>query len=284
MYPAEGLTSITLKIAQQQALEENPSLKAAAARVEQAEARVRQARSLLFPQIDASYSDSRSRLPESTLDAARAGTRSGIGGSLIGAGASALFGANPFGQNPLFSAGLAVVQGVQSLDALDETLETRQAGIVASYLVFDGFSRRFAIAAARYGEQETQAAFREAQRLLLSAVAQAYYGVQLARENVSIAAADEEFNQRQLHDAQARQRVGAGSVSDVLNFEVQRRAARAALLQSLNDYRRARIALAALIGIEGAGLPEDTVVQELVSETPEEMAPPASRRTLDLCP
>ena len=62
--------------------------------------------------------------------------------------------------------------------------------------------------------------------LLISAVALSYFSAQLALENISIARADEEFNQRQLADAEARQRVGTGALSDVLNFQVRKNQAK----------------------------------------------------------
>lgn len=281
LYPTEGNEVLTLEDAQGRALQDNPSLKAAASRVEQAAARVRQARSLYFPQLEATYRATKTELPEATTNAAREGILQGINGSLLSAGVSTLFGANQTGENPLLSAGFGVVQGVQSLAAIEDEAKNYQGSLMASYLVFDGFSRRFTNAIARYGEQELEAAYRETQRLLLGAVAQSYFGVQLARENIGIARADEEFNQRLLRDAQARQRVGTGSLSDVLNFEVQIRAARATLLRAKNDYLQARIALAALMGVEEAQLPENTVVAELNSEAPEEMAAPEENELLE---
>jgi outer membrane protein TolC len=93
----------------------------------------------------------------------------------------------------------------------------------------------------------------------------------LARENLQIAEADEAFNQRQLKEAEARYRVGTGSLSDQLNFEVRVRAARSAVLDAQRDYHTALIALAALMGIPEAIIPENVVIADLHSELPEEL-------------
>ncbi|MBI2432227.1 MAG: TolC family protein [Candidatus Hydrogenedentes bacterium] len=275
--PKEGAVVLELVEAQRQALEENPNLQAAAARVEQARARVRQARALYFPQVSASYSVTHTELPESSVEAARNAALQGIpqralSSLFIGAGSGGAGGASAF---QLFNVGSAVVQGIAGRNLIDDDVSSFKAGLVANYLVFDGFSRKFTNAIARFGQQESEAAYREAQRLLLAAVAQTYFGVQLARENFAIALADEAFNRRLLKEAEARRRVGTGSLSDVLNFEVRVRAARATLLLAQNDYQQARIALAALLGDPEVALPDNMVVAPLAIEKAEEMAVPA---------
>src|SRR5690606_21972371 len=116
---------------------------------------------------------------------------------------------------------------------------------------------------------ETEAARNEAYRLVLDAVAQSYYGVQLARENVAIAEADEAFNERLLKEARLRREAGTGSKSDVLNFEVQLRAAKAARIRADRDREVTRVALAALMGLPDAKLGEEMVVAPLLEESPE---------------
>ena len=56
-----------------------------------------------------------------------------------------------------------------------------------------------------------------------------------------------DFNQRQLVEAQARRRVGTGSLSDELNFEIRVNAANTTVVVGENNYR------IALIGLRGAG-------------------------------
>jgi outer membrane protein TolC len=233
---------LDLATAQRRALQDNPTLQAAAERVAQARERVKQSRSAWLPQVDATWSATKVWISDNSFEAAQF---------------AAIQQAQLFRQ-PVASA----------LSGVDDSFKTYDAGIVASYLIFDGFSRRYTHAMAKFGRGESEAGSREAKRLILDAVAQSFYGVQLARENVDIALADEAFNQRLLQEAKARQRVGAGSLSDVLNFEIRLRAASAAALRGEEDYAVARIALAALMGLPEATLPADMTVARLRPETP----------------
>ena len=124
--------------------------------------------------------------------------------------------------------------------------------------MFDGFARKFSNLSARYGESQSQAARLDVRRLLLSAVATAFYTAQLAREDYYIAKADEAFNQRQLEDAEARERAGTGSLSDALNFKVRVNSARAERIRTRRIYESALVALAALMGLPDAALPRQS--------------------------
>jgi len=268
---------LDLEAAQRIALEKNPSLFAAASRVAQARDRVRQARSLYLPQVNAEYSASRTHLPGSTVEAAKdqalfgpvvSSLASGVpqylfnpnqGGGLVGLG---------------FSTASGLYSGIQARSEFDEDIETYRAGLVATYILFDGFSRHFTNAMARFGREETEAARHEAIRLLLDGVAQAYYGVQLARENVTIALADEAFNQRLLREAKARRERGTGSKSDVLNFEVALRAAQSSRIQAEGQQQLARVALAALMGLPEARLSNEITLVELLPESVEALTTP----------
>lgn len=266
-------TLLTLDMAQRRALAGNPSLHAVQARVAQAEERVKQVRSRYFPNVDVSYSASRTSFPSNEVSAARSrAVTAAVGGlanalpNIISSGGANLTPLSVFGL-----AGETLLQVRAGRRAIETSMTNYQAGVTVSYVVFDGFSRRFSLLAARYGAMESAAGQREVQRLLLDAVAQSYHGIQLARENMAIAEADEEFNERLLRDAQARRRVGAGSLSDVLNFEVRLRAARAQRLRAERDFEAARIALASLMGVSGARLEEDIAVEALQAEAVEEM-------------
>jgi outer membrane protein TolC len=105
-------------------------------------------------------------------------------------------------------------------------------------------------------------------------VAASYYNAQLARENIDIARADEQFNQRLLEEAQARRRVGTGSLSDELNFKVRVNAARSVVYQSQREYAVALIGLAELMGVPTAALSPDTQLSELEEEKKQELQLP----------
>jgi len=267
---------LDLRAAQQLALEKNPNLFAAAARVEQARARVRQARSLYFPQLDAEFSAAHTHLPENTVRAAREqALQSSLTSSLGGSLSQILFDSGQGGaEGALFSSLAGFYSGLQARDSIDGSVDSYQASLTASYILFDGFSRRFTNAMARFGREESEAAHREAARLILDAVAQSYYGVQLAREGVAIARADESFNERLLQEARLRKERGTGSKSDVLNFEVALRAAQFSRIRSEGEERVARVALAALMGMPEARLGDEITLAPLPDEAPDELKLP----------
>lgn len=268
---------LDLRAAQQLALEKNPNLFVAAARVDQARARVRQARSLYFPQLDAEFSAAHTHLPANTVrDAKDQALLAPLSSSVSGGVSQLFFNSGQAGgvEGLLFSSVAGFYSGLQARDSFDESVESYQASLTASYILFDGFSRRFTNAMARFGREESEAAHREAARLILDAVAQSYYGVQLAREGAAIARADESFNERLLKEARLRKERGTGSKSDVLNFEVALRAAQFSRIQSEGQERVARVALAALMGLSDARLGDEITLAPLPDEAPEDLQLP----------
>ncbi|HUW61377.1 MAG TPA: TolC family protein [Candidatus Bathyarchaeia archaeon] len=267
---------IGLANAQELALRNNPSLQAAEARIRQARARVRQAVSAYFPQVDTSFTATRTHLAENLLKTGRQAAFNAPLAPLQSQLQQVLAGQASLGDPATFvpqalSAGAAAVT---ARNAVPDTVENYEAAVTATWLIFDGFGRWFTNAAARFGLRQNEASFHESQRLLLNAVAGAFYNVQFQRENVRIAEADQGYNERLLKDAKARRRVGSGSLSDELNFEIRMRAAEAAVLQAQNGYTVALVGLAALMGLPDAGLPAGTEVAELASESPEELEEP----------
>ncbi len=123
------------------------------------------------------------------------------------------------------------------------------SNISGSWILFNGFARKFTKIAEKYGETESRLSDKNAQRLLLYAVASAYFNGQLAAANKVIAEADVAFNCRQVDNALAKKRVGAGSLSDVLNFKIQMNAAKTNLIVAQREYRSAIIGLMTLLDI-----------------------------------
>ena len=242
----ERLDVLDLETAQRIALANSPNLVAAAERVNQASERVKQAQAAYWPTLDADGSAARVDLSNNDVDAQQSQIR--------------LFNPNA---------------------SIDNPEDYYRAGLVASWTVFDGFRREFSNALAEYGEDASQAALVESRRLLLSSVADSYYLAQLARKNITIADADEAFNQRQLEEAQARYRVGTGSLSDKLNFEVQVNAARSARNDFKRGYETALVGLAALMGLPDAYLPPGLNLADLEKVTEKEMAPPDPEEHID---
>ncbi len=213
----DEVQELDLQTAQQIALADNPSLAAAAERVEQARQRIEQARALYWPSVDAGGSAQHSRMSKSDAD---------VQSMLLG------------GRD------------------IDRDNEGYKVSLGASWVLFDGFSRKFSNLIAEYGEQESEQARRDAQRLLLQSVAESYYGAQLALYNKAIAEADFSFNSKQADEAQASMDAGAGSLSAVLNFKVQMNNASTDLLLAERDYDLALYGLALLLGRESGQMPE----------------------------
>ncbi len=245
----EDLEVLDLETAARMALADNPSLKAALERVIQAREAVRQARSAYWPRLDLEGSGARVTLSDTAYDAQ-----------------------------------LSQAQLIESIGGPPATVEESEdyysASLTASWILFDGFARRFNLVAAKSGEQSSQAAREDARRLLLSAVIGSFLNAQLALENVAIAKADVAFNQRLLSEAKLRYDVGTGALSDVLNFEVQANAAHSERITADRVYQTSRIGLAALLGIPQARLPEKTRLSELTPATEAELQKPDTESLL----
>lgn len=235
----QGIDVLDIGTAKQIAIEGSPTLAAAYERVYQAEERVRQARATYWPSIDAGGSGARVELSNNEVKSQLSSTRR-----------------------------------FDPSSRLDDSTDIYRSELATGWALFTGFRRRFENARARFGELETRSALEEARRLLIFSVATSYYQAQLARENIAIAKADEAFNQRQASEAKSRRRAGSGSLSDVLNFEIQVNAARSALNDAEREYELARIALASVMGLTDAYIPKSIDIAELPNETPVEMASP----------
>lgn len=225
--PAADLATVRvldLHTAQSIALAANPNMAASRARVEQARARVEQAAAAWWPSLDLSGGGSRQRLAES-------GTR--------------------------FDPAMAALLG----GSTDRTLEVYNAGLQATWVLFDGFYRRFKRLQAEYDEQSAAAGLADSRRLLVGAVAEAFVNTQLAQTNTDIYRADETFYLRQLEDAENRYNVGAGPWGDILNIKVQLNAARTGVLRSQREFEASGYGLAALMGLAEARFPDGLRLQ-----------------------
>lgn len=228
----EGLKVLDLKTAGRIAIEGNPSIKAARARVSQARERLKQVRSGYWPRVDLAGSVSRVDMSDKDYNTNLA------------------FGSTAETPENFYSAGLR-----------------------ASWLLFDGFERKFSSAAARHGESISKESYRDVNRLLLSSVANAYFAAQLARENIEIALADKAFYHRQLEEAQARNAAGTGSLADALNFEIRVNSSQVLLINAEKVYESSMYGLASLLGVPDARFPEQLELKKLESEKSEELAP-----------
>lgn len=156
----------------------------------------------------------------------------------------------------------------------DDPEKRFQTALTATWVLFDGFSRKFSNTAALYGQSQNESAQNEARRLILSAVAASYFAAQLALEDIAIARADEAFNLRQLVEAEARHKIGTGSLSDVLNFKIRGNEAKTRLINAERVFEETLYALAALLGAPESRIPSGMTLARLEPEMTNEMAPP----------
>jgi len=122
------------------------------------------------------------------------------------------------------------------------------------WLVFDGFSRRFNLLAAKHGQHASESAKLDAQRLLLQAVSDGYFAALLSQEQARVAEQDAMFNRDLYQETRKRQLAGTAARSDVLNFQMRTLRAENALRVIRLDYETALTALARLVGNEEAVL------------------------------
>jgi outer membrane protein len=230
---------LDLRTAKKFTMMENPSLAAAEERLRQARQKVIQARSSYWPRLDATGSASHVYMSDNDYQTSLAAARM----------------TNPFAE-------------------VDDEEEYYKTALTLTWTLFNGFERKFSNMSARSSEKEGREARMDAQRLLLSSVAESYHNALLARENITIAEANKAFNLRQLDEAKARHRVGTGSLTDVLNFEVRINSAGAELIKAKQAYKVAMSALAALMGVPDGRLPSHLELVRLEAETPEELVVP----------
>jgi len=221
-----GVKVLDLATAQRIALAANPDMAAALARMEQARARVDQALAAWWPNLDLSASGTKTRLSDNAYEAREA---------------------------------FALLSG----EPVDRTTDNFNAALKATWVLFDGFYRNYAIEQARFAEKGSTAARRDAQRLLALNVAEAFFNAQLAQTRVDIAEADRKFYASQLGDAQNRYEVGVGKWGDVLNIKVQLNSAKTSLMLGRRQFEAASYGLAALMGIPDAAFPEAMRLAEL---------------------
>jgi outer membrane protein len=252
----EKIQVLDLNTAARMAVADNPTLAAAKFRVEQAREAVSQARAGYWPRVDLAASGTRVDLSDKDYES----------------------------QTVVYQSLATINQSLglpSTATSLDNPEDYYRAGLTASWLLFNGFARKFNVAAAAYGEQAVAAAHDDVKRLLLQSVTGAFLSAQLSLENIAIARADESFNQRQLTEARLRYEVGTGALSDVLNFEVRVNTAQSNRIVAEQTYQTDRIALAALLGVPQARFPEQTRLAPLEDVTPALLEKPQFAMLMD---
>jgi outer membrane protein TolC len=207
--------SLTLRAAQQMAIDASPSVAETVASIEAAKAVVEQARATMMPQLSAALSY----------------------------------------QHQEISADIELEYGSTSLPiSIDSDSETLDATIQANWLLFDGFSRKASILAAEAQTKSTIEISDEARRLLAAAVASAYYRAQLAAEGMQIARQNQLFNRNLESDAEKRWQAGVIAEAEKLNFAVRALQAENDFLEAQQNFNVVCTVLAQLMALPDARL------------------------------
>lgn len=264
---------LSLEAARSIAVRANPDIHAAQARLELALARVADARSLYFPNLAFSHNSTRTfQTPanRNRLAATVPQTTPTL--------------PTDFDTPP---AVLALLNALRRPfyngrgDGDTNSFSEHSSALSSSWIVFDGFVREAHLMAAKYVHRASAMALLDARRLLEQSVEVSYYQVQLAREQIRIAEAAEQFSREQLEETRKLQQAGRASVADVDNFRVRMLAAQAELTAARGLYESGRVILAELMGIVGSRLPDPTTLSPLGEETAAELTSPDSAGLLD---
>jgi outer membrane protein TolC len=226
---------LDLETAQWIALAENKNFAASATHVGQAMAQKKQARSSYWPHIQFSANAVRTKLSDS-----------------------------------YYSSQLLSAQLLSPSAKIDDPIERYDLNVSISYVLFDGFLSKYQFLSAKMGHEISQAQYRHLKRILLQQVSNLFFRTQLTRENIAIAKANIHFYQQKLKEAEARQAIGSGSLSDALNFKVQLNAAQSALIQANESYQLALLDMA-----NGLGIPcfsNELTLSKLETEKDEELS------------
>ena len=233
------ITVLDLETAQRLAMADNPSIQATEIRIQQAKERISQARAAYWPRLDATASASRIWMPDNEY------------------------------QDSLYTARM-----FDPGASIDDPQDYYRAGLTTTWLLFDGFERRYRTRRALNAKDQTISARDDARRLLLSSVSLSFLSAELARENIDIARTDEAFFKDLLEEAKSRRQIGTGSLSDELNFQIQANAAISDRIRAEGLYSTALHSLAALLGLADASLPAHVELAPLEEASPEEMQVP----------
>jgi len=239
------ITVLDLNTAQRFAIADNPSIQATEIRIKQARERVSQARAAYWPRLDANASASRIWMPDNEY------------------------------QDNLYAA-----RRFDPGATIDDPQDYYRASLTTTWLLFDGFERRYRTRQALNVKYQTISARDNARRLLLSSVSFSFLSAELARENINIARTDEMFFKELLEEAKKKRQIGTGSLSDELNFQIQANAAIADRIRAEGLYKTALHNLAAFLGLEDASLPAHVELAPLEKASAEELQVPNTEKML----
>ena len=129
------------------------------------------------------------------------------------------------------------------------------ASLDATWVLFDGFQRKFALLTAKYARENAEESERDARRLLMQSISSAFYAALNYQDNMLIAKEDAAYNGVLLEDARKRHENGVAKQSEVLNFILQVKNAEVNYVTAEQNWRNGMVALAALAAIDLTAIP-----------------------------
>ena len=259
---------LTIWEARRIALQANPDIHAAQARLEGALARIGEARAPYFPTLSAVHNSSRNFLvPESRSPLIRLPAT--VYPDFFDPGQQLNL---PWVFSALGNQFLGAQQSYGGTNT--NSFSQHSTSLVAAWTLFDGFTREARLMASKYSYRATAMGMADVERLLIQAVDTAFLQILLAREEYRIAQADEAFSGELLDVAEKRRDSGKSTEADVLNFQVRVRAAQAGVVLARGALDTARVVLAELMGLPEARLDPSVVLPPLVDETGRAVTPP----------
>ena len=152
---------------------------------------------------------------------------------------------------------LSTISGGLPAGGINSTPYMAWAGNVqATWNVFNGLRTTMETLAARSTALKEEELEKNYRRTLIYAITQAYNAILLARAQIQIDLSNEAFNEQQLRDGQLKYNAGASSLSDLLNFKIGKANAENDVITDTAAYKVYRYALAALMGLTTADMPE----------------------------
>ncbi|MBU0718978.1 MAG: TolC family protein, partial [Planctomycetes bacterium] len=258
---------LNLEAARAIALEANPDIHAARARLEAAAARLAEDRSRFLPTLVFTHTSTRTFHTPANRNRL-----------------STLLQPQPTYPTDVESNSFALTTLINALSrpygTVDQSVGNRNSfsehtsALTMSWTVFDGFAREARALSSKAVHQAAQASLADTRRLITQAVDAAYYQIQLAEAQILISRADEQFAEEQYGETEKLRRAGRATAADVNNFRYRTLAARANVAAAVGLRDTGRAVLAELMACPGALLPEDVTLSALENETAAEMAVP----------
>ena len=130
--------------------------------------------------------------------------------------------------------------------------------LAMTWNVFNGLQTTMNVLAARADSLSAEELERDYRRTLIYGITQAYNTILLNRSQIQIDLSSEAYYAQLLWDGQLKYNAGSSSLSELLNWKINKSNAQNDVITAATQYKLSRYALAALMGLSTVDLPEET--------------------------